>query len=168
MPTLRTQYDFHPSEAIKTPQELEKRISKYFNDCSKDDSPLTKTGLAIAIGVGRSTLARYRDREEFREIMLRASAICERYAEESLFTNKNVAGVIFNLKNNYGWEDKHETKYTGGLGMLLQEIQDTSRSTVKLAKGGLVEVPTKVLDKGIPDKVNIEGSRYATAKVETE
>ena len=28
------------------------------------------------------------------------------HAEESLWRKNQVAGIIFNLKNNYGWQDK--------------------------------------------------------------
>ena len=38
---------------------------------------------------------------------------CQQYAEEFLFVGKNAAGVIFNLKNNYGWRDKTEQELTG-------------------------------------------------------
>ena len=31
-------------------------------------------------------------------------------AEERLFNGGNTAGVIFNLKNNYGWVDKQEVE----------------------------------------------------------
>ena len=30
------------------------------------------------------------------------------YAEESLFTSKNAAGVIFNMKNNWAWKDQKD------------------------------------------------------------
>ena len=34
--------------------------------------------------------------------------LCHNFAEEHLFSGKQVAGAIFNLKNNYGWVDRQE------------------------------------------------------------
>lgn len=33
----------------------------------------------------------------------------ENYLEKHLVTDNGVTGIIFNLKNNYGWKDKQET-----------------------------------------------------------
>ena len=40
--------------------------------------------------------------------------MCEAYAEEIMFFSRNPAGVIFALKNNYNWTDKHEVNVTDG------------------------------------------------------
>lgn len=104
---------------------VENLINKYFTDCDKKNRPYTMTGLAYALNCNRWTILKYKnmlfkseknqnDLELLRisELIEDAKNKCERYAEESLFTSKNVSGVIFNLKNNYKWVDKIENVNT--------------------------------------------------------
>ena len=39
--------------------------------------------------------------------------MCEQFAEERLYSGGTVAGVIFNLKNNWGWKDVKQTEIGG-------------------------------------------------------
>ncbi len=43
--------------------------------------------------------------EEFSATIKRARNKCLAFAAESLWQVKNPAGIIFNLKANYGWQD---------------------------------------------------------------
>ena len=43
---------------------------------------------------------------EFLRTIEKAKLRCHMFAEESLWRKTQVAGVIFNLKNNYDWKDK--------------------------------------------------------------
>lgn len=70
--------------------------------------PYTFTGLANALNTTRDTLLDYEGRDEFSDSIKKARSKCEEYVEQSLFSTTNVTGVIFNLKNNYGWVDKSE------------------------------------------------------------
>jgi hypothetical protein len=69
--------------------------------------PYTITGLALALDTSRETLLDYEERKEFSDTIKWAKVKIENYVESKLFEN-NVAGAIFNLKNNYGWKDKTE------------------------------------------------------------
>jgi DNA-binding XRE family transcriptional regulator len=90
-------------------EELDQVILGYFEKCEKTNKPLTLAGLANAIDVDRKTLLNYSHNEEFFPSIKKAKSLCEQYAEEMLFQGRNVAGVIFNLKNNYSdWKDKSE------------------------------------------------------------
>lgn len=93
-----------------TPEDLERDINEYFKKCSEEDRPLTITGLALSLDTNRQTLLNYENKmgKDFDTIIKRAKAMCENYAEEKLFSGGSVAGVIFNLKNNYGWKDRQE------------------------------------------------------------
>ena len=64
---------------------------------------------AYALGTNRQTLLNYEEKEEFFDTIKGAKAKIELFNEEMLY-NKDVSttGVIFNLKNNYGWKDKQE------------------------------------------------------------
>ena len=95
---------------FKTPEEIENKANEYFEKCDKEDRPYTITGLAMALDTDRITLIRYEDKEEFSNTVKKLKQKVENYAEEKLFNGGNTAGVIFNLKNNYGWVDKQEVE----------------------------------------------------------
>lgn len=92
-----------------TPEELQKDIDKYFEECEKTGEPLTITGLALALDTYREVLINYQDRDEFTDTIKKAKQRIENFAEKKLY-DKDVptSGVIFNLKNNYGWVDRQE------------------------------------------------------------
>lgn len=109
---------------FQSAEELHEKVQAYFDECdNRTDTVLTKTGdlvkipnprpytisgLAFHLGTNRATLLNYEEREEHSEIIKDAKARIEAFVEESLWTPKVAAGVIFNLKNNYGWVDKQE------------------------------------------------------------
>jgi hypothetical protein len=93
---------------FKTPKEIEDKANEYFNMCDEKGKPYTITGLAIALDTDRKTLINYGEKEEFFHTIKKVKQIVENYAEEMLYRSSNTAGVIFNLKNNYGWVDKQE------------------------------------------------------------
>ena len=94
---------------FKSNEELKEKIDKYFADCDEKGKPYTVSGLAVALGTTRRTLLDYEEKDEFFHTIKNAKAKIEAFNEEMLY-NKNVSttGVIFNLKNNYGWKDKQE------------------------------------------------------------
>lgn len=110
----------------KTAEDMQKVIDKYFEDCDNyhfktyDENgneiykhapkPYTITGLALALDLCRQDLLNYQGKKEFHDTVKRAKQRCENYAEEQLFRQGNCAGVIFNLKNNYGYKDKQEVE----------------------------------------------------------
>lgn len=90
-------------------EEMQKAIEKYFVDCDEKEKPYTVSGLAVALDTNRQTLINYEEKDEFFDTIKKAKAKIEAYNEEMLY-NKNIptTGVIFNLKNNYGWQDKQD------------------------------------------------------------
>jgi len=101
----------------KTVGALKKAIDKYFDMCAKEGIPLTITGLAIALDfTSRQALINYektKGYEKFFDTVKKAKLMVQNYAETFLFTGKTVAGAIFNLKCNYGWEDKQIIEHSG-------------------------------------------------------
>lgn len=97
-------------------EDMERDIERYFQECKVEGRPYTITGLALALDMDRDSLLNYEKNEDYKEFfgtVKRAKQKCQNYAEECLFTGKaNIAGVIFNMKNNYGWVDKHEIDQT--------------------------------------------------------
>lgn len=90
-------------------EAMQNDINKYFAECDEKQKPYTVSGLAYALGTTRRTLLDYEEKDEYSHTIKSAKAKIERFNEEMLY-NKDVSttGVIFNLKNNYGWKDKQE------------------------------------------------------------
>lgn len=120
-------------------EELQKKIEEYIKSCftqkldmfggpiyikdvqgKKTDKPVmiqskpfTVTGLAVFLNTSRETLLNYEKKDgEFFDTIKKAKDIIYAYAEEFLYSGKNPAGAIFNLKNNWGWTDKQEIDHT--------------------------------------------------------
>lgn len=92
----------------KTQEEFQQIIDQYFDKCDKDGRPYTMSGLALALDIDRTTLVRYGEKDLFANLVKKAKAKVEQQLEESLHRLGNNSGVIFNLKNNYGWRDQVE------------------------------------------------------------
>ncbi len=76
----------------------------------------------------RDLLIDYTDKDEFSDTIKKAKARVEAFNEQRLFGN-NVTGVIFNLKNNFGWKDKTEVdqNMSGALEMGVSERPKLSK-----------------------------------------
>jgi len=77
--------------------------------------PPTVNGLCLKLGIERSTFQNYGDKKlhpELYDIVADARMRFELYLEEELITRTkgSVNGLIFNLKNNYGWKDSREVE----------------------------------------------------------
>lgn len=115
------------SRQYKTPEEMQRIIDLYFMACRVhmtdnetileglpeedlllindiDDIYPTVTGLAYALDLTRMGLINYEGREEFVDTVKKAKLRVEKHLEQRL-AGANVAGTIFNLKNNFGWRD---------------------------------------------------------------
>ena len=95
-----------------TPEEMQAAVDAYFAEV---DIP-TVTGLALALGFcDRTSLLYYEnDKPEFLITIKRAKTRIEDSLEHLLLSGRGqVAGVIFNLKNNFGWKDRQEREITG-------------------------------------------------------
>ena len=65
------------------------------------------------IGTTRETIREYEMREGYVDTIKKAKARVEEYLENELYRKEQVTGVIFNLKNNFGWKDKQEIETSG-------------------------------------------------------
>jgi hypothetical protein len=93
---------------------MQGKIDEYFENCDKNKKPYTMTGLAIALDMDRKSLLNYSKDADFFPTIKKARNKVEEFAEERLFF-PNATGVIFNLKNNFGWEDKQELNHSGNI-----------------------------------------------------
>ncbi len=108
----------------KTARQFRKKCDEYFKRCTHKATgeplppekcrPYTLSGLCVHLGITRDTFARYAKQDKFSDTIKAVRLRVENYAEECLFDkNQNVTGVIFNLKNNFGWRDKIEQEVSG-------------------------------------------------------
>lgn len=133
---------------FKTTEELQEKIDAYFESCweEREDEktkkeykfqvrPYTITGLAMHLDTSRQTLMNYEERGEFFDAIKRAKLKIENYTEEKLHGN-NVTGVIFSLKNNYGWVDKKEIDNTHKGELTVKHVTDlTTEELQAILKG---------------------------------
>lgn len=89
-------------------EELQGKIDGYWVACEEEGRHPTISGLADHLDCDRDTILEYSKKAEYSGTIKRAKQKIERHVEESLFTMRNPAGAIFNLKNNFGWKDKQE------------------------------------------------------------
>ena len=93
----------------KSAEDMQRDIEKYFAECDEKNKPYTVSGLAYALGTNRQTLINYEGKSEYVDTIKSAKAKIELFNEEMLYSKDvSTTGVIFNLKNNYGWKDKQE------------------------------------------------------------
>lgn len=76
-----------------------------------EQKPYTVSGLALALGTNRETLNRYGKKDQFYDTVTRAKEKCHVFWE-GVLNSRNAAGAQFNLKNNWGYQDKVEVEHT--------------------------------------------------------
>lgn len=85
-----------------------KKVEDYFNYCDENNKPYTMSGLAYYLDMDRKSLLNYSKDEKFFPTIKKARQRVEMMLEEQLYRLGNNSGIIFNLKNNFGWIDKIE------------------------------------------------------------
>ena len=94
---------------------MQQKIDKYFKECEIKHEPYTITGLCLALDITRETLREYLKNEQFSDTIKKAKLRVENYLEKHLITDSSATGIIFNLKNNFGWKDKQELEHSGNI-----------------------------------------------------
>lgn len=91
-------------------EEFEKEVLNYIEQCELSGEPITISGLAVYMKIGRTTLWRYAEREKFKGLMeFFKERVVMCLENETLKGNLNPTMAIFSLKNNFGWTDKVQT-----------------------------------------------------------
>ena len=109
-----------------TPQFVLSTAQEYFMSCVEHKSSPTMTGLALRLGTTRQELNTL-EREDplINKALTKARQIVTEYVERLLLTNKSSAvGLMFWLKNNDEWVDKHEVTQTRqSMGDFLKQLK---------------------------------------------
>lgn len=110
---------------FKSVKELEEKIDSYFAD--EKNKPWTITDLACWLDCDRRTLTNYENRDKFFPTIKRAKTKIEADIEKNALQGiYNPTFAIFNMKNNFGWQDKQEVKAEVKTPKIEMEITDNS------------------------------------------
>ena len=101
---------------------MQQKIEEYFNECDRNKEPYTITGLALALDLDRKSINNYAKDSEFFPTIKKAKLKVENYLEKRLINDSSATGIIFNLKNNYGWSDKQEIQHSGNINNPFSEL----------------------------------------------
>lgn len=118
---------------FKTEKELQDKIEEYFAYCDSktkqmhseklgdmivpDPEPYTLSGLAVYLGVDRKTLLNYEVRDKFFLTIKMAKARVEADVERRMnHKDTFTPGLIFNVKNNFGWVEQPTTLIQNNFG----------------------------------------------------
>lgn len=110
--------------------EMLDKISKYFEYIDSSEEKPTITGLALFMGFeSRQSVYAYAKKKDFSYIIKRSQLIIQNWYELHL-TDRNVAGIIFALKN-MGWSDKYEFDNKSSDGTMSPNKIDLSKLSDK-------------------------------------
>ena len=94
---------------------MQQKINNYFEEFNKNNEPYTVTGLCLSLDICRDTLLEYSKDKRCSDTIKKAKLKVENYLEKHLITDNSTTGIIFNLKNNFGWTDKQQLEHSGNI-----------------------------------------------------
>lgn len=101
---------------FKSVQELEEKIEAYFKDRDDNNMPYNVTSLAIWLDTTRETLIDYEMKDQYSYTIKKAKRKILSWKEDQLYRKSGqIAGIIFDLKNNYSdiYKDRVDHNHTG-------------------------------------------------------
>lgn len=99
-------------------EKVAQRVHEYFVICMEEDMKPSMAGLALALGIDRTTLWRYINgalgkNPDVRNTLKKAGALLNVQMEDYMQNGKiNPVSGIFLMKNNFGYADKQEVVLT--------------------------------------------------------
>jgi len=145
---------------------MQTKIDSYFENVKKKKLVASMTGLALHLGCTRKNLVDYVHTDEFGPMLSRAKLMCENVLEEKMILGTPPTGIIFILKNNYGWNDKVEIEGNINHNISLAQLFDQATKK-RLLEGTKQEVidgeitETAVDDNLFEDKDNLINEQEA-------
>lgn len=108
--------------AIESPDEFDRLVDEFRDQCAENDEPLTLTGMILHLGLSsRQSLDEYSSYEGFSDSVKRAKLYVEMEYEKRLATN-SPTGSIFALKN-FGWTDRQTIEHDGKIDQPVGRVQ---------------------------------------------
>jgi hypothetical protein len=112
---------------IKTVQELQEKWQEFLEYCQNNNRPLTIGRLCVFLDIDSDTFNNYQDDrlEFFGTIKKMRQYILADKEERLQMAGNNATGIIFDLKNNHKWTDRHEIEQkTTLINVKDEELQD--------------------------------------------
>ena len=134
---------------IRSSKQMLKLSEEYFKKCDEANLPYTCSGLALYLGFAdRQSLIYYGKKERFYSAVKKAKSIIQARLEQLLYTpGRPTAGIIFSLKNNFGWKDiqeVHGTQQHEHRVIIIPEKKPLG-AEVDISKDNKIEPPKKEL-----------------------
>lgn len=121
---------------FNTAEECQRAVDTYFDFCDQKGIPYTITGLCISMGTNRMTWKRWIEgRPDLKPVLEEAKTQVEHQVEVRLLVQKNVAGPIFNLVNNFKWRDVKVVQDEGLTNDLVNRLMEAKEKKRKLLEG---------------------------------
>lgn len=135
----------------KNVKEMADKIDLFFDDPS--EAPYTVTGLCLYLNLSNEGLIEYGKRGEYSETVKRAKSKIEDYINKEAMKNGiNTAMAIFNLKNNFSWNDK---------GREQQEFErEMSRRKMEIEERKLALLEKQYMDMDEDIEYVVEEEKY--------
>lgn len=111
---------------------VKQKLDKYFDICKKQKKIPSMTGLAMHLKTTRQRIINYQHTDEFGDLLAHAKLRCENFLEEQMIKGTPPTGIIFILKNNYGWKDRVEVDQTINGTISLSTLFDQAAKTKAL------------------------------------
>lgn len=86
--------------------------------------PPTVLGMCLYLDIHRDTWNSYCKDPEYSDTATYVRGRMQCWREEQLLTRKDIAGIKFDLENNYGYREKQQIHVGGNLEELLKELGD--------------------------------------------
>lgn len=154
---------------------LELRIDEYFKKVKRKGLSASLTGLALHLGCTRKNIIDYRETDEFYEVLTRAKLRCENVLEERMIAGAPPTGMIFILKNNYGWSDKVEIDQTikGNISLSSLFTQAAQQKALEgrkeeIVEGEIIETETKDLLFDSHEESELTNEEITTSSTELD
>ncbi len=134
------------------PLILASRINEYFIVCEEEHKPVTMSGLALHLELSRSSLINYEHHfpncKELFHAIKNARLRVEASYEGKLVSGIPATGLIFGLKNNFGWKDQMQLDVTSNGESLFdkESILNASRELLLDEEKGKEDLP--LLEQG--------------------
>ncbi len=123
-----------------TPSTLQRRCDEYFDSVKKKKGTASITGLALHLGCTRKNISDYIKTDAYGKILEKAKLQCENILEEKMINGTPPTGIIFILKNNYGWKDKVEVDQTINGTISLATLFDRASQAKKLEESNIIDI----------------------------
>ena len=148
------------------PEDLQEKITRYFEVTARAERPPTLSGLALFLGTTRWTLLDYIEsfkgggnsvRAQCGEMLVLAKAQIEAWLEEELVTRAKPGGIQFALANGYAGWGKQQVKVEAEVK---QEAKGETK-TIQLTDAELLE-QIKILQQRAAEIRAREGAQDGT------